>query len=562
VAVSAVRDAVAETRTSLATIWRNVGLRRLNMALAGSMIGDWAYATAVVVWAYGHGGATAVGIWGAVKLGLAAVVTPFASVLVDRYPRIAVMVASDLIRAVIVTGAAAAIAFDAPAAAVYVLATVAGLAGAVFRPAQMALTPSLARTPEQLTAANGVGSTLESFAFFLGPAIAGLLLTMTSIPVVFMLNVATFIWSAVLVLSIARLSSAGADPPGDAAEDTVLHDAEEAEESFWTEASAGFRFILASPDLRLISGLYCLQTLIAGASLVFEVTMAEELLGIGAEGVGYLDSIMGVGALIGGLVAISLATRGRLASDFGLGVLFWALPLVLVTIWPQAAAAFLAMFVIGIANPIADVNATTIQQRLAPDAVLGRVFGALDAALIAAMAVGSLIMPVLIAVFGIRWALLVLAAPVGILTLLAFGRLRRLDRTLADPPHLALVQNLPVFQPLLRAELERVALQLQEVRVPSGFAVIRQGDEGDRFYLLESGRVQVVVDGAPVGELTAGECFGEVALLRDVPRTASILALEDSVLQSLTREDFLDAVSDTEVRTRADALAAKRVPVY
>jgi MFS family permease len=561
--VAAVRDAVTETMASLRTIWRNVALRRLNMALAGSMIGDWAYATAVVVWAYGHGGATAVGIWGAVKLGLAAVVTPFASVLVDRYPRIAVMVASDVVRAVIVTGAAAAIAFDAPAAVVYVLATLAGLAGAVFRPAQMALTPSLARTPEQLTAANGVGSTLESFAFFLGPAIAGLLLTVTSIPVVFMLNVATFLWSAVLVLSIARLPRANSDPPDEQSDaEPVLQEAEEAEESFWAEASAGFRFILGSPDLRLITGLYCLQTLIAGASLVFEVTMAEQLLGIGAEGVGYLDSVMGVGALIGGLVAISLATRGRLASDFGLGVLFWALPLVLVTIWPQAAAAFLAMFVIGIANPIADVNATTIQQRLAPDAVLGRVFGALDAALIAAMALGSLIMPLLIAVFGIRWALLVIAAPVGILTILAFGRLRRLDKRLADPPHLALVRDLPVFQPLLRAELERVALELQELRVPSGFAVIRQGDEGDRFYILESGRVQVVVDGSPVGELEAGDCFGEVALLRDVPRTASIIALEDCLLQSLTREDFLDAVSDTEVRTRADALAAKRVPVY
>ncbi len=560
--MSAVRDAVAETLSSLRTIWANVALRRLNLALAGSMIGDWAAATAVVVWAYENGGAAAVGIWAAAKLGLTAVATPVAGMLADRYPRVAVMVTSDLLRALVLTVTAAIIAVDGPDAAVYVLATVAGLIGTVFRPAQMALTPSLARTPDQLTAANGVGSTLESLAFFLGPAIGGVLLTFTNVPVVFMLNVATFLWSAVLLLSIrGRVRDAEPDAEPDDGQSTVA-EVEEAEESFWQEASAGFRIIFGNRDLRLITLLYSAQTLVAGASIVFEVTMAEELLGIGAEGVGYLDSVMGIGALLGGLVAISLATRGRLASDFGFGVLFWALPLVLVTIWPQAAAAFLAMFVIGVANPIADVNATTILQRLAPEAVLGRVFGALDAALIAAMAVGSLIMPLLIGLVGIRWGLLLLAAPVGLVTVLAFGRLRRLDSTLADPPHLALVSDLPLFQPLLRAELERVALELQELRVPSGFAVIRQGDEGDRFYILESGRVQVVVDGAAVGELSAGECFGEIALLRDVPRTASVIALEECVLQSLTREDFLDAVSDTEVRTRADALAAKRLPVY
>jgi MFS family permease len=559
--VAAVRDAVAETLASLRTIWTNVALRRLNLALAGSMIGDWAAATAVVVWAYDNGGAAAVGIWAAVKLGLAAVATPVAGMLADRYPRIAVMVASDLLRALVITVVAAIIAVDGPDAAVYVLSTVAGLIGTVFRPAQMALTPSLARTPEQLTAANGVGSTLESLAFFLGPAIGGVLLTLTSVPVVFMLNVATFLWSAVLVLSIARLSRDAEQAAESAEEQSPVADAEQAEESFWEEASAGFRIILGNRDLRLITLLYSAQTLVAGASIVFEVTMAEELLGIGAEGVGYLDSVMGIGALVGGLVAISLATRGRLASDFGVGVLFWALPLVLVTIWPQAAAAFLAMFVIGIANPIADVNATTILQRLAPEAVLGRVFGALDAALIAAMAVGSLIMPLLIGLFGIRWGLALLAAPVGLVTVLAFGRLRRLDSALADPPHLALVADLPVFQPLLRAELERLALQLQEVRAPTGFSVIRQGDEGDRFFILESGQVEVVVDGEAVGVLEAGDCFGEVALLRDIPRTASIVALSDCVLQSLTRDDFLEAVADTEVRNRADALAAKRVPV-
>jgi MFS family permease len=473
------------------------------------------------------------------------------------------MVGSDLLRAAVIIIAAAAIAVDGPAAVVYLLATFASLVGVVFRPAQMALTPTLVRTPAELTAANGVGSTLESLAFFIGPAIAGLLLTVASVPVVFLLNVATFVWSAALVLSIARLSH---DPSEDAGADdeapSVAAEALETEESFWAEASAGFRVILGNADLRMITLLYCAQTLVAGASLVFEVTMAVELLGIGAEGVGFLDSVMGIGALVGGLVAIALASRGRLASDFGIGVLFWALPLLLVTVWPQAALAFVAMFIIGIANPIADVNATTILQRLAPDAVLARVFGALDAATIAAMAVGSLIMPLLVRLVGIRWGLAIIAVPVVVLTVLTFPRLRRLDSSLGEPAHLALVRDLPVFQPLLRAEMERVALQLKEVRVPAGFTVIRQGEQGDRFFIIESGRVEVLVDDQPVGVLEAGDCFGEVALLRDVPRTASVVTVVDSVLQALDRDDFLEAVSDSEVRGRADALAAKRVPVY
>jgi MFS family permease len=559
--VGSVGGAVHETLASLRTVWANVGLRRLNLALAGSLIGDWAYATAVIVWAYGQGGATAVGIWGAVKLGLSAVAAPLVSVLADRYPRITVMVTSDLSRAAVVTGAAAAVAVDGPAPLVYALATLAGLLGVVFQPAQKALTPSLVESPEQLSAANGVGSTLESLAFFVGPAIGGLLLVVADVPAALLFNAGTFLWSAALVLSMRHLPDPVAEPE-EREQEAVEPSPATSEESLWTEVSAGFRVIVADRDLRLITALYSLQTLIAGASLVFEVAMAEDLLGIGARGVGFLDSVMGVGALLGGLVAIALAGRGRLASDFGIGVLFWALPLLLVTIWPQAAFAFLAMFVIGVANPIADVNATTILQRLAPDAVLARVFGALDAVLIAAMAVGSLLMPVLVELLGIRWGLAALAVPVALLTLLAFGRLRRLDPRLAEPPHLALLRDQPLFQPLLRAELERVARELVEVRVPAGSTVIRQGEQGDRFYLLESGRVQVVIDGQPVGVLEHGDYFGEIALLRDVPRTASVVALTDGVLQCLSREDFLDAVSDTEVRSRADALAAKRVPVY
>ena len=571
--MAVVRTAVRETLSSLRTIWDNRSLRRLNLALAGSMIGDWAYATAIVVWAYENGGPTAVGLWFAIRLAAMAVVTPFAATLADRFPRIAVMVGTDLVRLVIVLAVAAVIAVDGPAAVVYVLATLASLVSAPFRPAQMALLPGLVRSPAELTAANAVGSTVESLAMFIGPAIGGLLLTLTGIPVVLLVNAVTFTWSAVLVLSIARSEAKAAPAPASAEEppdpagpatDTEgsAGPEDDAAESFWAQSVAGFRVLLANRDLRLITLLYCAQTVVAGASIVFEVTMADDLLGTGPAGVGYLDSVLGVGALVGGLLAVALAPRHRLASDFGLGVLFWAVPLLLVTVWPTAAVAFLAMFVLGVANPVADVNASTILQRLVPDAVMGRVFGALDAALIAAMALGSLVMPLLLRELGLQWALAALTLPVALLWLVTVPLLRSLDTRLEPPEHLPLVRALSVFQPLLQTDQEAVALQLVEQRVAAGTVVLTQGEAGDRFYVLESGAVDIVRDGVVVTTLAAGDCFGEIALLRDVPRTASVVATEDCVLQTLSREDFLAAVSNPEARTAADAIAARRLPSY
>ena len=168
-----VRDAVRETSGSLSTVFRNIALRRINLAFAGSLVGDWAYATAVAVWAYGVGGATAVGVFAVVRLTMLALATPLASMLADRYPRKLVMIGSDLVRAVLVLGAAALVQWDAPAWMVFTLATLAAMAGAPFRPALSAWLPSLVKTPTELTAANGTGSTLESLAFFLGPAFGG-----------------------------------------------------------------------------------------------------------------------------------------------------------------------------------------------------------------------------------------------------------------------------------------------------------------------------------------------------------------------------------------------------
>jgi MFS family permease len=239
---------------------------------------------------------------------------------------------------------------------------------------------------------------------------------------------------------------------------------------------------------------------------------------------------------------------------------FWAVPLLLVAVWPTAVAAFVAMAIIGAANPVVDVNASTILQRLTPDAVMARVFGALESGLIGTMALGALVMPLLIAGPGLRWGLVILSVPIAVIALLGMPRMRKLDRTVSEPEGVSLLAGIPLFAPLARPLLEGLAGKLTRIEVPAGTDVVRVGETGDRFYVIESGRLEATYDSRELSTMGAGECFGEIALLRDVPRTATVTALEDSVLQTLDREDFLAAMSgDTELLGRTESMAARRI---
>lgn len=520
-----------DTAEAARLVFANPGLRRVNLALAGSMVGDWAFATAVTVVAFRYGGPAAVGVYAAARLGLMAAFLPFTAIFVDRLPRRALMVGLDLARTALVLAATVLLWTGGPAVAVLVLAVVAGVVGAPFRPAQGALLPDLARTPHELTAANAVASTLESLSFFVGPALAGVLLTVSGPTVVFALNAATFVWSALL---IARLDVRPAP-----------RSAPEASEPFLREVAAGFVTVGRERRLRLIVLLTCAQSLMAGALRVFAVVVAVELVHLGAQGVGFLEAVLGVGAVVGGLVAIARSSGTSVARDFGAGVLLWALPALAVAIWPSAAVVYVAFAVIGLANPIVDVNLMTVLQRIAPEAVLGRVFGALETSCIAAMALGALVVPPLLDGVGLRWTLVVCALPVAVVAVAAFASLRRVDAELTAPPGVELVRRQPIFALLAPAAQEDLARRLAGLSVPAGTEVVRRGDPGDRFFLVESGRLAARRDETTLSEMTAGDCFGEIALLRDVPRTATVVALTDVELQTLEREDFLAALRDS-----------------
>ncbi len=551
------RGPVGETLAALTSVFANRNLRRIETAFAGSAIGDWAYATAVAVWAYGVGGAQAVGIWTAVRLTLMALTAPFAAHLADSMSRKRLMILADLGRATLVAAAAACLYLDTPPLPVFVLATLTALLGTPFRVAQRSMLPSLAERPEELAAANGAASTIESLAFFVGPAVGAVLLGVTSVQTVFLLNVATFLWSMALVAGV-RPPERAVDPEPEAGPE----DAERREPGFLAELSAGFRTIGQHRGLLTVTAAVGVQTVVAGASAVFVVVMAVEILGTGARGVGFLDSILGVGSVVGGMVAISRASRGRLGSDLATGVILWSAPLVLVTIWPSPVTCFVAMAMLGLGNPLVDVNLDTLVQRLAPDEVLGRVFGALEACLIATMALGALVMPYLIAWLDLRWALLAIALPVVATMVVTFPQLRRLDSRVLEPGSLSLLRAVDIFSPLPGPQLEALARGSSEVRFASGDVLVREGDPSDRFYVIETGLVEVTQGEAVLRREGPGEYFGEIGLLRDVPRTATVTAVEETVVQAVDREDFLRAVSGHgEARLRAETTVTRRLGV-
>jgi MFS family permease len=527
--VSGVGTQLREAWEAIGRVFRNPGLRRIQLAFAASIVGDWANLVAASVYVYTQSGAFGVGALAVARYLSIALTGPFMATLADRFSRTRVMVVSDLVRVVLVSSAAVVIETDGSEWIVYAIAIATAIAGTVFRPAQAALLPGLARNPAELTAANVVASTIESVGFFAGPALGGLLLAVADIPAVYAFNAVTFVVSAVLVGAVR----APAIERARAADEDAA-----ASEGFVREVSAGFRAIAADRGLLTLVGVYAAQTVVAGASGVFVVVLALEELEIGNAGVGVLDSIMGIGALAGGFVALVLAQRGRLALDFGVGVLLWSLPLLLLALRPSLEIAVVVFLMIGLGNSIVDINAYTILQRLVPDEVMGRVFGAVESVLIATMALGALAAPLLVELAGLATMFVVLGGAVGALAIVLLPALGRIDRTALAPAGVELLRGVPFLSPLPEPVLERLARSLQRIEVPAGTDVITAGEPGDRFYVIESGEVEIVGE-----RFGPGDSFGEIALLRDVPRQATVTATTDLVLLALDGPPFVRAVT-------------------
>jgi CRP-like cAMP-binding protein len=313
---------------------------------------------------------------------------------------------------------------------------------------------------------------------------------------------------------------------------------------FLRESVEGFRTIASDKKLFTLVSLFAAQTIVAGALNVFIVVMALKLYDSGPAGVGALNAATGVGGVLGAAAAASLIGGNRLARGFAFGLIFWGVPLVLIGGVPAEVIGLVGLVVIGVANTVIDVSGFTLLQRAVPDEVLARVFGVLETVLIAGIGLGALLTPLIINAFGTRGALLVVGVFLPLLTLMAWARLRTLD-AVPDAPkeHIELLKSLSLFEPFPAETVELLASKLERHEVPAGEEVVHEGDEGERFYVISDGNFTVDVGGTERARLGPGEFFGEIALLRDVPRTASVTAVGDGgVLLSLVRGDFVPAI--------------------
>jgi Na+/melibiose symporter-like transporter len=422
------------------------------------------------------------------------------------------------------------IATGGPLALAYVAIVVATVAQTLFRPAHSALLPSLCTTPAELTSANVVRGLLDSIATLIGPLAAALLLKFSGSAAVLVAAAAASALSAMLVLTVRydappRLRKAAA-------------------RNSFGQAVEGVRVTAADRALRLLTGLATLQTFTRGALTVFSVVVAIRLLGSGAAGVGLLTAAVGAGAVAGSLAASLLVGHGGLARWFGIGVATWGAPLALIGAVAHLWSALIMLAIVGIGNALVDVGVFTLIARLADDAVLARVFAAYEGIITFGVAVGAFVTPVLIDGLGIRAALVVVGAIGPAAVIACWHSLRVLDyRVQVRDADVALLQRIPMLRPLPEATIEQLAAGLTRTQLPAGATVFEQGDEGDDFYVIEQGRADVICNGQPLSVLGSGEGFGEIALLHDSPRTASVHATTPLTLRTLNRAVFVAAVT-------------------
>ena len=513
---------------ALGSALRNPNIRRAELAWGAAIAAEWAHFVAFGVYAYDVGGPAAVGIAGLVRLLPAAIVAPFAASLGDRFPRERFLLALTLVASVAL--GASAIAFFADVESlVFAFAALLGFAVTLIRPALQALLPSLARTPEELIASNGATSTVESFGTLVGPLLAGVLVSVADAGVVFAVGAAAFLVAAVLLLGVRVEDRISLVAPGERCPE---------------RSCGGVRRDCGLPRVRLVVSLIFAQAFVRGCLNVLIVVAAFQVLDAGGEAVGYMTAALGVGGLLGALGAMALGGQ-RLAVPFGISLVFWGLPIALMGPLPDLAFALLMLAVVGAANSVEDVAAFTLLQRLIPDRILTRVFGVVWSLAMGGVALGSVAAPALVEAVGAREAFIAVGAILPLLTLATYRKLASIDKEAAPCPSWSSSNGCPCSSLSRSRRRSEWPANLLLQSVDAGDVVIRAGERGDRFYIVGNGALEITAEGLRT-TADEGDYFGEIALLRDVPRTATVTALVDSRLFVLQRDDFLAAVTGHE----------------
>lgn len=496
-------------------------LVRLQLSWAAVMIASWTSTVALSVLAFAEGGSAAVALAVLARTFPGLLAGPVVGALVDRYPRQRCLLVAALLCALGSAGATLAARSLGTAIA---LVTLVALVTMLFRTAQSAVLPELVEDPAHLTAANVLSSAVESLGLFAGPALAAALLALQGPELAFTAAAVLFAAAGLLVLGLPGRAPHAGEEQG-------------------PRVGGGTRELLRLRVARLVLALLFAQTVLSGGLVTLYPSLAVHSLGLDVSAVGLLTAAFGLGGIVGSLGLFALAGSRRLGLLSGVALLLWSIPLLVLPVGPGLSAVLLLLGVVGGGNVLFDVTSVTLLQRGVPPGLLGRAFGALETVVVVGLGAGAAVAPALDRWVGPAGGLAVLAAPLALVALGAVPGLRRLDSELAAPDRqVALLRALPAFALLPPLQLERLALRLRRLELAVGQAAARQGEPGTTWFLVDAGRLGVKVDGRLVRELGSGEGFGEIALLREGVRTATVIAKEPSVLWSLQGDVFLAAL--------------------
>lgn len=551
--------AVASYRALLS----NGPLARLLLGEFASGIGNWLYLVGLMVLIYRVSGPGLLGVVGAARILPYVVFSIPAGMIADRFDRRYVLLVSDVARALLMLVLAWLAAANGPPLAMVAVAIVATSFATLFYPAIGALLPSMVRDETEFGPANSAWQTLDMVAFVVGPALGGLLIAGNELPAAFLLNAVSFGVIAIVLwtlpdpkarkaqAAVARGDSsiAGTEPATSAPGESVA-DAGGGEPG---PVPAAKPSLLTLPR-RPMAGVLAIDL---AASFVNQglftllVILATEVYSGGDAAVGYLNAAIGVGGVAGAIVAGVLVLRRSLAPALLAGAIVGGVAVVLLGITHLLIVGFALVAVTAAAAIAIDVADATVFQRIVPDELRGRGQGVWMSISTTFAAAGALLTPTLFGAVG----LLPLMVGLGALLLLGgLAAVRLIGPAAVREPtalerQLLRAAHLPVFAGLSVARLDHVLNAVKPIRYTAGEVIIRQGDAADLFYILSEGHVEVTAQASPsspsrvIGNLGPDEVFGELGLLNNAPRMATVTAKDDVLVLAMKGRDFLGLVT-------------------
>lgn len=533
----------SEGRSALREALASRDFRLLLTGMAVSEAGSWLYGVALLVYVFEQtrspgwiAAATILRTIPYVMLG------PLGGVVADRYDRRAVMITSDLTRALLMFLLAASAASSMHAGIAIGLAFLTAAAGAAYGPSVAALTPSVVNE-RALAGANASMGTIEHVALIVGPALGGLLLVLGSAATAFVVNGVTFLFSATCIAFISKRGR-GREPS--------------TRPSVRRRLAEGLSAITSAPQVSIVVMFVFAASFLYGHESVLLVFVSERLLGTGSEGVGFLNAAIGAGGVLAAGMTSRLAGSERARVVLTIGIVASAVPLAIVSAVRSPWIAYGLMGLIGAGSIAFEVVSMTLLQRGLARDVLARVFGILDSLAIAGVMLGSLVAPLIVGLFGLRAALVVVGTSIPLLVVASTPSLKRLERRAA-----ARAEELaPIVKPLARSEIfagapspaiEAVAAATRRETIDAGTTVIREGEGADDFFLVLDGSLEVRSAGeggrepVALGTLGPGDHFGEIGLLEELPRTATVTAITTCDVLRIPGAEFLAAVHQAPV---------------